>query len=354
VQEVQLGGISRVLVLGATAAFALALAGAAPTAGEFPQAQVFAGTYRDANGPAVVLGMVTSGDGPAPAKAVFYVLTGYALDLTRPPGTRIGETFDAYLTGDGFASGEGTVTTGDPATLPGDPAAQACAPGTHAAVWDASYKAGARKGAVRFYVDPTAGAEVSLGAYRLAACFVSPDATPEGPYFIEFELGIQTSVLRPPTARGTYVWRMLLTPYVEGTTTPNPPATFEARSHVLVPHVLSGHARYLAKKRQLLVSGRLLALGHARRGRIWIAAGPRDDKLRLLGRPRLRSDGSYALTAKVAEGRRPRVLHVWAFRVEEPGICAGSSTAPAGCVDESISPPASHPMRVRIPKLPKR
>lgn len=349
-----MGGISRVLVIGATAALALVLAGAAPTAGEIPQAQVFAGTYRDANGPAVVLGMATSGEGPAPARTVFYVPKGYVLDLARAPGTRIGETYDAYLTGDGFASGEGAVTTGDPATLPGDPAAQACAPGTHAAVWVASYKAGARKGSVRFYVDPIAGPEASLGAYRLVACFVSPDDTPEGPYFIEFELGIQTSVLRPPTPRGTYVWRMLVTPYVDGTTTPDPQATFEARSHVLVPHVLSGQARYLAKKRQLVVSGRLLALGHARRGRVWIAAGARDDHLRLLGRPRLRSDGSYALSAHVAEGRRPRVLHVWAFRLEAPGICAGSSTAPAGCVDESISPPASHPMRVRIPKLPKR
>lgn len=349
-----MGGMSRVLVLGATAALALALAGAAPTAGESPQAQVFAGSYRDANGPAVVFGMVTSGDGPAAAKAVFYVPAGYALDLTKAPGTRIGETYNAYLTGDGFATGEGVVTTGDPATLPGDPAAQACAPGTHAAVWVASYKAGTRTGSVRFYVDATTGTEASLGAYRLVACFVSPDATPEGPYFIEFELGIRASVLTPPTARGTYVWRMLVTPYVDGTTSTNPAGIFEARSHVLVPHVLSGRARYLAKKRQLVVSGRLLALGHGRRGRVWIAAGRRDDELRLLGRPRLRSDGSYALTAHVAEGRRARVLHVWAFRVEEPGVCAGPSTAPAGCVDESISPPASHPMRVRIPKLSKR
>jgi hypothetical protein len=351
---VQVGAISRVLVLGATASLALLLAGAAPTAGEVPQAQVFAGTYRDANGPEAVLGLATSGEGPAPARAVFYVPKGYAIDLAKAPGTRIGVTYDAYLTGDGFSSGEGVVTTGDPATLSGDPAAQACAPGAHAAVWIAAYKAGTRKGSVRFYVDPTAGAEAPLGAYRLIACFVSPDAAPEGPYFIEFELGIQTSVLTPPTARGTYVWRLLVTPYVDGTTTANPQATFEARSHVLVPHVLSGHARYRAKKRQLVVSGRLLALGQARHGRVWIAAGPRDDDLRLLGRPRLRSDGSYALSAHVAEGRRPRVLHVWAFRIEGLGLCTGPSTAPAGCVDESISPPDSHLMRVRIPKLPKR
>ena len=350
-----MGGIRRVLVVGATASFALVLVGAAPTASsEPPQGQVFSVPYRDAGGTGVAFGFNFYGRGPSVAKATIYVPPGYAVDLRGKPLTPIGETYVAYLDGNGFSSGSGIVRTGDPATLPGDPAAQACAPGPHAAVWVSSYKGAKRSGAVRLYVDPTAGAEASLGAYRVVACFVSPDDKPDGPYFIEFELGIKRAVLAPPTARGTYIWRMLVTPYVDGTTTPDLAATFEARSHVLVPHLLSGRARYVAKRRQLVVSGRLLALGHARRGRVWIAAGPSDDKQRLLGRPRVRADGSYALTAYVAEGRRPRVLHVWAFRVEEPGLCPGPSTAPAGCVDESISPPASHPMRVRIPKLQKR
>jgi hypothetical protein len=348
-------GIRRLLVLGATAGFALVVVGAAPTASDDkfpPPAQIFAVTYHAEGGTGVGFGLSAVGEGPAIAKTTMYVPAGYSLNLADAPGSRIGETYVAYLDGSGFSSGDGTVKTGDPATLPGDPAAQACAPGTHAAVWIASYKAGKQTGSVRFYVDPTAGAETSLGAFKLVACFVSPDDTPAGPYFIEFDVGIRTSVLTPPSARGSYVWRLFATPWIDGTTTPNTAATFEARSHVLVPHVLTEHAKYLPKSRQLVIGGRLVALGHPRRGRVWIAAGPPNGELRLLGRPRIRSNGSYALSVRVPEKRRARVLEVWVFRIEAPGLCPGSSTAPAGCVDESISPPASHQVRVRIPKLP--
>jgi hypothetical protein len=345
-------GIRRLLVLGATLAFALVVVGAAPTAlGDPPQAQIFA---IHAQGAGVVFGFRAFGKGPAVAKTTMYVPAGYAVDLARAPGSSIGETYVAYLDGNGFSSGSGTVTTGDPATLPGDPAAQACAPGTHAAVWIASYKAGTSTGSVRFYLDPTAGAETSFGAFKLVACFVSPDDTPAGPYFIEFELGIRSPVLKPPATRGTYVWRLFATPWIDGTTTLNTAATFEARSHVLVPHVLSEHAKYLPKGRQLVVGGRLLALGHPRRGRVWVAAGPPNGRLRLLGRPKIRVNGSYALRVRVSEKRRARLLEVWVSRIESPGLCHGSSSAPAGCVDESISPPATRLVRVRIPKLRKR
>jgi hypothetical protein len=121
-----------------------------------------------------------------------------------------------------------------------------------------------------------------------------------------------------------------------------------------VPHVLTEHARYLTRRQLLVVSGRLVALGHARRGRVWVAAGPPNGDLRLLGRPRIRADGGYSLSTRMREGRRARALEVWVFRIEPPGICPGPSAAPGGCVDESISPHAPHMVRVRVPKLPKR
>jgi len=65
-----LGGIRRVLVVGATAAFALVLVGAAPTASsEPPQGQVFSVPYRDARGTGVAFGFNFYGRGPSVAKA---------------------------------------------------------------------------------------------------------------------------------------------------------------------------------------------------------------------------------------------------------------------------------------------
>ena len=350
--------IRRLLVLCTTATVGLVVAGAAPTASEPPAAQIFAATYHDQTGLGVAFGIAKFGKGPSMAKATIYVPSGYRLDLSRPPGSQIGETFVAILYSGGFTSGSGTVSTVDPAALPGDPAAQACAPGTHAAVWIATYKAAARKGAVRFYVDPTSGAEASLGAYRLVACFLSPDDNPEGPYFIQFELGLAGSggsVLTPPARSGTYVWRVLVTPYVDGTTTPDPAATYEAPTHVFVPHVLSERARYRSRSRQLVVTGRLVAAGHPRRRVLLdVVAGPRGGVLRLLGHTRTGNDGRYSLVTRVSEGRRPRVVDVWVVRREQTGLCQGSSPAPAGCVDNSVSPPPSALARVRIPSLPKR
>ena len=350
--------IRRLLVLGATVTVALVVTGAAPTAAEPPAAQIFASTYHAQTGVGVAFGIAKFGEGPSMAKATIYIPSGYRLDLSRPPGSRIGETFVAVLFNGGFTSGSGTVSTGDPAALPGDAAAQACSPGTHAAVWIATYQAARSSGAVRFYVDPTTGPEASLGAFRLVACFVSPDATPEGPYFIQFELGLAGpggSVLTPPARAGTYIWRGFVTPYVDGTTTPDPGATYEARTHVLVPHVITERARYRSRSQQLVVTGRLFAAGHPRRRTLLdVVAAPGGGVLRLLGHTRTRNDGRYSLVTRVREGLRARVYDVWVLRREQPGLCQGASPAPAGCVDDSISPPPSALAHVRIPRLPKR
>ena len=89
--------IGRLLVLGATVTVALVVAGAAPTALETPDAEIFAATYHDPTGVGVAFGIAKVGEGPSMAKATIYIPSGYGLDLSRPPGSRIGETFVAVL-----------------------------------------------------------------------------------------------------------------------------------------------------------------------------------------------------------------------------------------------------------------
>ena len=157
----------------------------------------------------------------------------------------------------------------------------------------------------------------------------------------------------PPS--GTFTWRMFVTPYSFGTADPDPAATFEARTRVLAPHVLTEHVRYRAKSQKLFVNGRLTALGKPRRGVfVWIAGGSRSNSLSLLGRARTRADGSYSFVTRVREGRRARRFEVWVFRNEPASSCVEASAAPAGCVDESMSPPGAHKVRTRIPALRKR
>jgi len=258
-----------------------------------------------------------------------------------------------------FDFAEVTLRTGDPATLPGDPAAQACAAGPHAAFWTATFKVGKSPVTIRFYVDPTTGAETSLGAFKLVSCLASPyilvaqGGAPGGLQYDIFAVGLSSSVVSGP-ASGNLLWRSFVTPYNAGTGTSNLTGTFESRTHVLIPHVLTAHARYFPKTKTVVVTGKLTALGQPRAGiRVGVLAGkvlPSD-----WGKVRTHADGSYSLRRRVRPGPSARTLLIDVFFAGSiQGPCGDPSVAPAGCVDENTSPPLDATAKVRIPKRLKK
>jgi hypothetical protein len=149
---------------------------------------------------------------------------------------------------------------------------------------------------------------------------------------------------------GSFLWRGLVTPYTVGTGTAVDAAAFETRTHVLVPHVLTAHARYLPKSRRVLVTGKLTADGQPRAGvRVVIAAGLAD-----WGKVRTHADGSYSLSRRVRPGPRARTLKIDAYLNLSGGSCSDPPAVPAGCVDEGVSPPLDGHAKVKIPKRPKK
>src|SRR2546422_1032665 len=123
----------------------------------------------------------------------------------------------------------------------GPPAAQACAPGPHAAFWTATFKVAKSSVTIRFYVDPTTGGETSLGAFKLVSCLASPyvpvgqGGAPGGLQynFLVVSLSRATGSVVTNPASGNFLWRTLVTPYGVGTGTPNDAGTFEiGRAHV--------------------------------------------------------------------------------------------------------------------------
>jgi hypothetical protein len=210
----------RLLVWCATAVAGLVLAGAAPTAVSVPPGRIVVGTTHGKAGAGVTFQVLSSADAPAPAQVTLYLSAGYAIDLSRAPGSKIGSVFalvadrDASLVG----STTGIVTVADPSSAaPG----AACAPGPHAAVWDAAFTGGPT---VRLYVDPTAGAETALGAYKLVACFASTytTGTPR-PLVFSVALADGTTPVITPPATGNYLWRMFVTRSSTGRLRPTPP-----------------------------------------------------------------------------------------------------------------------------------
>ena len=342
--------IGRLTALGSVAVAALALAGSAPSAVSAPPAQLLAGTYQTKTGPGVAFEVNIVDDKMFPARTTIYVPAGYSLDLSRPSGSTIGQMEAFFYTSSSFVTVFGPLKTGDPATLPGDPAAQACAPGSHAAFWTASFKAQGKSHTFRVYVDATTGGDTALGAYKLVTCFEPPST---GLQLSLFDIAFPGGSVFTAPKNGTYLWRTFITPYAGDTS--NLGATFEARTRVLIPHVLTVRVRYRTKTQRLLVSGRLTGLGRARPNvRITVWAGARSDDLRGFGTAKTRRDGRYSVTRRVREGRRARLLQVWVFEREPYARCVEPSTAPAGCVDESLSPPLAQHRQARIPKLRRR
>jgi hypothetical protein len=304
----------------------------------------------------------------APARLAVYVPQGYRLNSATRVGTEIGSvSLDVFTDSHSFGFPDfafGTLTVGNPA-LGADATAQACSAGPHAAVWIATIEIDERPLMLRIYVDSTTGDEASRGAFRLVTCLPSPyvpleqGGAPAGAQVVEVRLSL---ALTNPPAAGPYTWRVVVTPYVYGSTTADEPSTFEARTRVLLPHVLTLKAAYQAKTRTLVVTGRLLGLGQPEPGTTvtlfadWLDTPPDVFWDAVLGDAKTRANGTYMLRKPRkrilrADQRAKLMIRVYIF---DPvaGPCTAPPIVPGGCVDELVSPPASpEGVEVTIPAL---
>jgi hypothetical protein len=211
---------------------------------------------------------------------------------------------------------------------------------------------------MRLYVQRTLGAERALGAFKLTACLPSPYATSTAAAglpkirFVQLALSFRSRrpLFTPPAGGETYVWRMFVTPYGIDSGAPNEAGTFEARARVEQPHVITIHAAYHRKGEAVLMTGRLLALGKPRAGvRVrFYAARPTGQTLHF-GKTRTRTDGRFLLRRRVWLRREPRILYLGAGVDEVKAPCSTPSVAPAGCVDENLSPPAFAALSIKLP-----
>jgi hypothetical protein len=288
----------------------------------------------------------------APARVVVYVPTGWGVDTSARVGTPTG-IVDLSVLDDTSPTGTfraGELTAADPA-LGTDASAQACAPGPHVAVWTGAFKTGGPPFSLSFFLDPTSAADASLGAYKLTTCFPSPYLPPEqggAPAGMQVVgLSLLTTFTSAPAA-GTYVWRVFVTPFVYGGAVPDDVSTFEARTHMLFPYVVTMRAAYQPRSDTIVASGRVLALGKPRAGvKVVLFAerlgGPADAlTFAEVGKARSRADGTFA----VREPRKRVLAPGDSGKLEISALvdalresCSPPSVAPAGCVSDSLSQP---------------
>lgn len=320
----------RLLLLLAVAVAAAALA--APAGAQF----VLGGVLVVGTTPTITDVSLGSAAGAGTASATIFVPAGFGLSLDRPVGVEIGKA-DVSLAsaadpdGDG-AQTDGSVVVEDPARAAIDPRVTACAPGAHLAVWRLEPLD------LPVVVDRTTGSEAALGDFRMRIC---PDLRP-GLTFRSLDLQLTRTVVTP-SRPGLYVWRALMTPR-----TPSGAAdsggTYELRSIVPWPAVLTLHARRTGRGRALLY-GRLLLAGRPRSGatiqmiRFTSSSGGDSFTFTVGESLSARTDRAGRFRRPVRVRRRTSFVAIWFAPPRQ--ACSSPSPAPGGCVAETTSPALS-------------
>src|SRR6266540_1166481 len=111
-----------------------------------------------------------------PAKITIYVPSGYSINASATPGTRIGAASGTVFSRDANIP---LPLSGDVIVAPPSTNAPGCAVGTHLAVWILSLAVAGQTINLPVHVDQTSGAEAALGAYKLVIC-LAPDDVPPG------------------------------------------------------------------------------------------------------------------------------------------------------------------------------
>src|SRR5438128_1961302 len=194
-----------------------------------------------------------------PAKISIYVPSGYSINASAAPGTKIGST-------------TGTVFSRDaniPLPLSGDvvvsasPDAPTCDPVPHLAVWNLALSVAGQSINLPVHVDQLAGAEAALGAYKLVVC-LSPDdvpagtpgRSPNGARLLDATFTVDNVFTVAP---GDTVWKAITTPWAGGA--PNPAGTVETRA-LVSDGVVTLNAKVANKgKRLVRASGKVTQAG---------------------------------------------------------------------------------------------
>jgi hypothetical protein len=199
-----------------------------------------------------------------PAKITIYVPTGYSINSSAAPGTKIGTTSGSVFARDANIP---LPLSGDVIVAPPNTNAPGCATGTHLAVWNLALSVAGQNINLPVHVDQTAGAEAALGAYKLVVCLGpadvpqgTPGRSPNGAQLLE-AVFTTNNIFTVPA--GASVWKAITTPYKPGLPAPNVAGTVETRSIVSAGTISIGKKVTSVKKRLLRITGKVSQSGAA-------------------------------------------------------------------------------------------
>lgn len=285
-----------------------------------------------------------------PAKISIYVPSGYTINASAAPGTKIGTT-----SGSVFARDQNIPLplSGDVVVAPPNTNAPGCATGSHLAVWILALTVAGQSIQLPVHVDATAGAEAALGSYKLVVCLGpadvpqgTPGRSPNGAQLLEAVFTVD-NIFTVPAAQT--VWKAITTPYSPGIGRPNAAGTVETRSFV-ANGTLTITSKIASKaKRIVKFTGRVSQAGAA-------VAGAQVNLL-INGKARFRArttaTGSYSVSLKKT-GKKSTAAFQARVTVAERDItssgCASPTLPAVACVSATASAftAVSRIIRIRI------
>src|SRR3989441_9855222 len=166
-----------------------------------------------------------------PASISIYVPSGYSINTSATPGTKIGSTSGTVFSRDANIP---LPLSGDVIVVPPAPNAPGCDPVPHLAVWNLALSVAGQSINLPVHVDQLSGAEAALGSYKLVVCLApddvpvgTPGRSPNGARLLDATFTVDNVFTNAP---GDTVWKTITTPWAGGA--PNPAGTVETRALV--------------------------------------------------------------------------------------------------------------------------
>jgi hypothetical protein len=285
---------------------------------------------------------------PQPAKIQIYVPSGYTINASQTPGSKVGTT-----TGTIFARDQNIPLplSGDVIVAPASTSAPGCDAATHLAVWNLALSVAGQTINLPVYLDQTSGSEAALGAYRIVVCLApsdvpqgTPDRSPFGAQLLDATFTVE-NIFTTPT--GQTIWKAFTTPYTPGNGVPNVAGTVETRSFVAAGVVTIATKVTDRVRRLLRVTGRVTQAGDA------VARVSVTLLLNGKARFRRRTNGSGSYRAVLQKTGRPSTTTFQArVTVAERDItttgCASPTLPGVACVNATSAPFTALSRKIRV------
>jgi hypothetical protein len=284
-----------------------------------------------------------------PARISIYVPSGYTINASATPGSKVGSTSGTVFSRDASIP---LPLSGDVIAVPPTTNAPGCDPATHIAVWNLALSVAGQSINIPVHVDQLSGAEAALGSYKLVVCLApddvpvgTPGRSPNGARLLDATFTVDNVFTVPA---GQSVWKTITTPYAPGVGAPNVAGTVETRAFVANGAVTLAK-KVNAKARLVKFSGKVTQAGAAvSSARVALLVNGKSAGFTA----RANASGNYSVVLKKTGKKTTSTFQARTTVAERDITATGCASptpgVPGGCVSATASPFTAVSAKIRI------